>query len=112
MAANSRFTAWATSPDRAVTVLAAPGGVPVEVHLQAAAMRLAPDVLARVVLETARRAGGHATAQLRRELAATVGDDATRVLDRAGLVVPPDLDVDDPEDDGPGGFGPVLRSAR
>lgn len=107
---TSRCTAWATSPDRAVTVLAAPGGVPVDVRLQAAALRLPPDVLARTVLETARLAGGRATAELRRELAAAVGDEASRTLDRVGLVAPPDVEHGD--DDGPGGFGPVLRSAR
>lgn len=96
---------WATSPDNAVTVLAAPGGVPLEVHLAGRALRMRPDVLARVVLETARTAGQRATAELHRELAAGVGAEATRTLERAGLPAPPD-DAEDP------GFTGILRSPQ
>jgi hypothetical protein len=109
-----RFAAWASSPDDAVTVLAAPGGVPLEVHLSGGALRLRPDVLARSVLATAATAGRQATARLHAELAGTVGPEATRTLAELGLPAPgpgPD-DPDDPDDPFDGGSGPLLRSAR
>ncbi len=81
----TKVTAWAISPDHAVTVLAAPGGVPLEVHLSKAALRQSPDVLAHAVLKTATAAGRKASAELRRELARTVGAEAARTLDRLGL---------------------------
>jgi Protein of unknown function (DUF2694) len=108
-------TAWAISPDHAVTVLAAPGGVPLEVHLSGAALRQPADVLARAVLQTATAAGRKATAELRRELARTVGAEAARTLDRLGLTT---SDAGDPGGSGspgvlsgPDDFGGVLRSA-
>ena len=100
-------SAWAISADRAVTVLAAPGGVPLEVHLSGAALRQRPDALARAVLETAAAAGRRATAELRRELVLTLGEEAARTLDRVGLAAPPPEDGDDED-----GFGGVLRSPR
>jgi len=102
-----RYEAWATSPDNAVTVLAAPGGVPLEVHLSDAALRLPPDALARSVLATAVRAGRQAAAELHRDLAATVGVEATRTLERVGVPAPV---LDDPDE--PDVTGGILRRAR
>jgi hypothetical protein len=84
----TKVTAWAISPDHAVTVLAAPGGVPLEVRLSGAALRQPPDVLARAVLKTATAAGRKASTELRRELTRTVGPEAARTLDRLGLAAP------------------------
>ena len=91
---------WATSDDRGVTVLAAPGGVPLEVRIEPGALHQRPDVLARVVLETAALAGRRATRRLRADLNATVGPEAAKTLDRVGLPAPPA----EPDDAGFGGF--------
>ncbi|HEY0637149.1 MAG TPA: hypothetical protein VGD67_05845 [Pseudonocardiaceae bacterium] len=107
-----RFSAWATSPDNAVSVLAAAGGVPLEVRLSGTAMRLRPEVLARTVLETARSAGKEASVRLHQELAVSVGVEATRTLERVGLPRPEPERPDDPPEDPDGGFGPVLHRAR
>jgi hypothetical protein len=98
---------WATLDDRAVAVLAAPGGVPLEVRIEPAALNQRPETLARLVLDTAAVAGRRATNRLRRELAATVGPDAARTLDRVGLAGTQELPSDD---DGFGGG--LLRSQR
>jgi hypothetical protein len=95
---------WATSDDRGVTVLAAPGGVPLEVRIEPSALHQRPDVLARVVLETAALAGRRATRRLRAELSATVGPEAGKTLDRVGLSAP-----DEPDDEGFGGFLGIPR---
>jgi hypothetical protein len=102
---------WATSPDRAVTVLAAPGGLPIEVQISPNALRQPPEVLARLVLDTAAQAGQRATRRLHRHLAATVGPEAARTMDRVGLSVTAAPDgYDDNEPDT--GFDGLLRGAR
>ena len=100
---------WASSDDRSVTVLAVPGGVPLEVRIEPAALRQRPDVLARIVLDTAARAGQRATRRLRAQLSATVGAEAARTLDRVGLSAPAEPD---PGEDEAGGFGGVLGRPR
>lgn len=97
---------WATSDDRGVTVLAAPGGVPLEVRIEPSALHQRPDVLARIVLDTAALAGQRAARRLRAELTATVGPEAGRTLDRVGLAVP---EEPDPDDEGFGGFLGIPR---
>lgn len=97
---------WASSDDRSVTVLAAPGGVPLEVRIEPAALQRRPEDLARIVLDTAARAGRRAAGRLRTDLAATVGPDAVRTLELIGL---PAAGEDDDEDDG---FGRLLGTPR
>jgi hypothetical protein len=114
---------WATSPDNAVSVRAVAGGVPVEVRLAGHAMRMTPEALARSVLATAGRAGREASMALHRELAASVGVEATRTLERAGLPAPESPErperperpesLEGPHDpDDPDDFGRVLWSTR
>ncbi len=117
---RQRYEAWATSPDDAVSVLAVAGGVPLEVRLSNAAMRLPADVLARSVLATAACAGRVAAAELHGDLAAEVGVEATRTLERVGLPAPDTGTTDGPsrpgaggvDDEGDGGFGSVLWRVR
>lgn len=95
---------WATSDDHSVTVRAAPGGIPVEVKLEPAALQQRPDVLARQILETAALAGARATGSLRGRLTTEIGPEANRTLDRVGLSAPAEPDVD-----GGGDVGWLLR---
>jgi hypothetical protein len=97
---------WATSDDRGVTVLAAPGGVPLDVRIEPSALHQRPDVLARIVRDTAALAGRRATRRLHAELSTTVGPEAAKTLDRVGLSVPAELDPDDE------GFGGILGIQR
>lgn len=90
---------WATSDDRSVAVLAAAGGVPLQVRIEPLALNQRPEVLARSVLRAAASAGRLASRRLHAELSAAVGPEATRTLDRVGLTRPDDREHDDP------GFG-------
>jgi hypothetical protein len=104
---------WATSDDRLVTVQAAPGGVPLQVLIEPAALHQRPEDLARLVLDTAARAGRRAAGRLRAELAATVGPEAARTLDRVGLPAADDADLDaDLDDYDENGLGGLLGGPR
>lgn len=83
---------WASSDDRSVTVRAAPGGIPVEVKLEPAALQQRPEVLARQILETSALAGRRATRSLRGRLTTEIGPEANRTLDRVGLSAPAESD--------------------
>lgn len=89
---------WATSDDRSVAVLAAAGGVPLQVRIEPQALNQRPEVLAQIVLQAAASAGRLAARRLHAELAATVGPDATRTLDRVGLAGPDGRDQDGDDD--------------
>lgn len=98
---------WANSPDRAVAVLAGPGGLPLDVRLSPEALRQSPDVLAHLVLATATLAGRQATRRLHRRLTETIGPAASRTLDQAGLAATPDEPGSGPRGD-EDGFGDIM----
>lgn len=96
---------WATSDDQSVIVRAAPGGIPVEVKLEPAALQQRPDVLARQILEAAAVAGRRATRSLRGRLTTEIGPEANRTLDRVGLPAPAESGADGDGDTGDEEYG-------
>lgn len=95
----------ASSPDGAVTVVAAPGAPPQEVRISQAALNMGAPMLADEILRVANRAARDASARLHRSLERVVDPGTARGLTELGF------EPGGREDD-EGNGGSFLRGAR
>ncbi|MCC8248658.1 hypothetical protein [Saccharothrix luteola] len=98
----------ASSPDGAVTVVAAPGGPPQEVRVSPSALNMGPRALADEILRVSARASRDAASRLHRTLARVADPAAVRALAEIGFE--PGPDDRGPDDDE--FHGTYLRESR
>ncbi len=84
----------ASSPDGAVTVVAAPGGPPQEVRVSPAALAMGPRALADEILRVSARASRDAASRVHRTLAGVADPATLRALAEIGFDRGPDDDDD------------------
>ncbi|MFD7654086.1 hypothetical protein ACFV4N_08925 [Actinosynnema sp. NPDC059797] len=82
----------ASSPDGAVTVVAAPGGAPREVRVSPAALALGPRALADEIVRVAAAASRDAATRVHRSLERVVDPETLRALTEIGFERGPDDD--------------------
>ena len=92
----------ASSPDGAVTVVAAPGGPPREVRVSPSALHRGPRALADEILRVSARASRDAASRLHRTVAGVVDPATARALSEIGFEPGPDEEFD----------GSYLRGSR